>query len=137
MDTLLGIGKKSWQRYESGGQSPGLKVLAALTKQGINVNWLMEGEVAGPMLLNDAERAQRIDLLNAVDVHSEASQAQFERLRSARALVERAVAEVGLEPGSAMMGSLIMTVCLHDVSEAAVRDLVKGMMIQAALDARS
>lgn len=43
MDGLLGLGKKSWQRYESGGVQPGKAFFAALCKQGININWLLLG----------------------------------------------------------------------------------------------
>lgn len=48
MDSLLGLGSKSWQRNESGGHAPGSKVIAALVAQGFNANWLLSGE--GPML---------------------------------------------------------------------------------------
>lgn len=56
MDHMLGIGKKSWQKYESGGQAPGGKVLNALTQHGINVNWVLEGGFGGPMLLEDVDK---------------------------------------------------------------------------------
>jgi hypothetical protein len=50
MDSFLGIGKGSWQRYERG-QTPGSQVVAGLAKLGINTNWLLTGE--GPMLAAD------------------------------------------------------------------------------------
>lgn len=46
MDEALGISIKSWQRYESGGQSPGCKVLAGLAHLGFNINWILVGHGA-------------------------------------------------------------------------------------------
>lgn len=44
MDAALGIGIRSWQRYESGGQSPGYKVLAGLARLGFDINWILLGQ---------------------------------------------------------------------------------------------
>ncbi|MEE9357357.1 helix-turn-helix domain-containing protein [Candidatus Vondammii sp. HM_W22] len=49
MDGLLGIGKKSWQRYESGGHTPGSQVIAALARLDCNANWLLTG--SGAMIM--------------------------------------------------------------------------------------
>lgn len=49
MDALLRLGKGSWQRYESGGQTPGSRVVARITTLGYNANWLLTG--TGPMRL--------------------------------------------------------------------------------------
>lgn len=51
MDDWLRIGKKSWQRCESGNHSPGSKIVTALIERGISANWLLSG--VGPMLLKD------------------------------------------------------------------------------------
>lgn len=51
MDVLLGIGKKSWQRYESGGHVPGSQVIAGLVRMGFNANWVLIGE--GPMRMDE------------------------------------------------------------------------------------
>jgi hypothetical protein len=64
MDSLLNIGKKSWQRYESGGHTPGSQVVAALVEQGFNANWVLSGD--GPMLLEDAKPAPEAENLPAV-----------------------------------------------------------------------
>lgn len=71
MDDLLGIGKKSWQRYESGGQVPGGKVLRALTRQGINVSWVLEGGFGGPMLLDEGGKDKKTAFNSPPNVVSE------------------------------------------------------------------
>src|SRR5690606_22554372 len=55
MGPLLSIGTNSWPRYENGEQIPGGKVLAALAREGFNVNWVLTGE--GPMETEDHARA--------------------------------------------------------------------------------
>jgi hypothetical protein len=64
MDSLLNIGKKSWQRYESGGHTPGSQVVAALVEQGFNANWVLSGD--GTMLLEDAKPAPEAENLPGV-----------------------------------------------------------------------
>lgn len=49
MSSLLGLGKKMWQRYESGMTVPGGLVLKALIPHGININWLLLGAAGGTM----------------------------------------------------------------------------------------
>lgn len=44
MNPLLGLGKKSWQKYETAVSAPGSAVLAALSRHGINVNWVLTGQ---------------------------------------------------------------------------------------------
>ena len=50
MDAALGIGKRSWQRYESGSVSPGSQVIAGLIDLGFSANWVLRGH--GPMHVN-------------------------------------------------------------------------------------
>ena len=65
MDPLLGIGKSSWQRYESGGQTPGSQVIFALVEQGFNGNWLLTDQ--GPMLLDLSASLPRDGVQNSKD----------------------------------------------------------------------
>lgn len=51
MDALLKIGKRSWQRYESGTNTPGSQVIQSLAGKGYSAHWLLTGE--GPMLAAD------------------------------------------------------------------------------------
>lgn len=51
MDTALGIGKRSWQRYESGSVSPGSQVIAGLIDLGFSANWVLRGH--GPMHIDE------------------------------------------------------------------------------------
>mgnify|MGYP005818897457 CR=1 FL=1 len=55
MDELLGLGKQSWQKYESAGVAPGSKVIQALVEQGWNANWILTGE--GPERLGEIQSA--------------------------------------------------------------------------------
>jgi transcriptional regulator with XRE-family HTH domain len=41
---------RSWQDYEADNKVPGSKIIAGLSRLGVNANWLLTGE--GPMLLN-------------------------------------------------------------------------------------
>ncbi len=41
---LINMSYKGWQQYESGDSIPGGKVLAALSKLGFNINWILTGE---------------------------------------------------------------------------------------------
>lgn len=43
MDQVLDIGKRSWQRYESGANVPGGKVLTGLVRLGFDANWILTG----------------------------------------------------------------------------------------------
>ncbi|MEM7053338.1 MAG: LexA family transcriptional regulator [Pseudomonadota bacterium] len=51
MDAALGIGKRSWQRYESGSVSPGSQVIAGLIDLGFSANWILRGY--GPMRIKE------------------------------------------------------------------------------------
>ena len=51
MDAALGIGKRSWQRYESGSVSPGSQVIAGLIDLGFSANWVLRGQ--GPMHIRE------------------------------------------------------------------------------------
>lgn len=53
MNDLLRLGKRSWQRYESGANTPGSQVITALVEQGFNANWLLTGQ--GSMLLGEID----------------------------------------------------------------------------------
>ncbi|MCA1778340.1 MAG: helix-turn-helix domain-containing protein [Xanthomonadaceae bacterium] len=44
MDAALDIGKRSWQRYESGTNFPGGGVVAKLVEMGFNANWILTGQ---------------------------------------------------------------------------------------------
>ncbi|VAW96559.1 hypothetical protein MNBD_GAMMA20-2017 [hydrothermal vent metagenome] len=44
MDPLFGLGKRSWQRYESGKNAPGSKVIAELALKGFDANWILTGQ---------------------------------------------------------------------------------------------
>lgn len=141
---IAGVKLPTQKDYERGKSVPGGEALAGFARARINIHWLL-GDDHAPMLLETAEKALRTaDLVRAWQGDSEAQERvehlereQLSRLARARDLVEGIVSDVGFMPGSAVMGSLIMSVCLHGVKEEAVRDLVKAMMAQAALDARS
>jgi len=57
MATLLGIGYRSWQGYESGSNYPGGEVFESLARLGINTNWLLTGE--GPMRRGEGTERDR------------------------------------------------------------------------------
>ena len=44
MDPLFGLGKRSWQRYESGKNVPGSRVIAELVQRGFDANWILTGQ---------------------------------------------------------------------------------------------
>jgi len=48
MGTLLSLGKRSWQRYESGANIPGGSVIAELAARGFDANWILTGEGKAP-----------------------------------------------------------------------------------------
>lgn len=50
MSELLGIGKNTWQNYESSGQVPGSQIIERLVRLGFNANWILTG--VGNMLLD-------------------------------------------------------------------------------------
>lgn len=60
MDPFLGLGKGSWQRYESVGQKPGSQVLEALVSKGFNANWILTKE-GGMLLHGDGVKDQSPD----------------------------------------------------------------------------
>ena len=63
MDAVLGIGKRSWQRYETEGQTPGSLVVAALGDLGFSANWLLNG--LGPMHIHEGPESNRTGELDA------------------------------------------------------------------------
>ncbi len=56
MDELLGLGKRSWQKYEAEGVMPGARVVEALAREGWNANWILTGD--GPRRLHELGSAQ-------------------------------------------------------------------------------
>ena len=115
MDSFLGIGKKSWQKYESGGQAPGGKILNALTQQGIIVSWLLEGGFGGPMLLEDVDRLSRgpghaDDSTTYRGIDQDTFEAGLVRAREAAAQlqqIEQTVRDVGARFGYEMPDSAV------------------------------
>lgn len=76
---------RSWQEYESGRSFPGGKVLAHLSRLGVNVNWVLTGE--GPRLIEDlttpaAQTPQSFD---------------YELLKDVAKAVDRALDDLDLE----------------------------------------
>lgn len=89
MDHLLGLGKKSWQRNESGGHLPGSKALATLANKGFNINWLLSGE--GLMLLAPESHAAHEEMVRDVFLgNAEAGAARRHRLKHVAAIVNAA-----------------------------------------------
>ena len=44
MDQLLFLGSGTWRTYEVGNMPPPTRTLAALAREGININWLLTGQ---------------------------------------------------------------------------------------------
>jgi transcriptional regulator with XRE-family HTH domain len=101
MDDLLGIGKKSWQRCESGDHAAGSQVVAKLVQLGYDANYLLTG-------VGDLTGSSRVARARA---HTHDAIAAFERAYAAVGwdaprIVQEAVktaAYFGLEERGAVM----------------------------------
>ncbi len=104
MDPLFGLGKRSWQRYESGKNAPGSKVITELALRGFDANWILMGK--GKMRRPDAAKYARDQpagyiLRDAIDPSSDIevkNEAVFSRLRQASYTLEEMEHEAGWRP---------------------------------------
>jgi len=78
--------------------------------------------------LGDEEAQKRLD---------EAHQVSMRKLIEARDLIQKVVAECEFQPGRIMMGALLGAVRLGRMNEDGVRDVVRALMAEAALNSRS
>ncbi|WP_449246483.1 helix-turn-helix domain-containing protein [Desulfarculus baarsii] len=91
MDGFLGIGKRSWQRYENGINTPGGQVIVALVEQGFNANWLLSGK--GSMLLNADNASESADCSRSDDPDL---RSELEELKAQCAVPVVALIDVGM-----------------------------------------
>lgn len=123
---------------------PGGRALSGYAKARINVSWLL-GDESAPMLLDSVENAEKTAVYTAALLGDEEAQrlvdqshqASMEKLVVARELVEKVVAEFEFQPGRVMMGALLGAVRLGRMNEDGVRDVVRALMVEAAMKARS
>jgi transcriptional regulator with XRE-family HTH domain len=141
---ISGIPLPSHKDYEGGKRMPGGRALSGYAKARINVSWLL-GDESAPMLLDSVENAEKTAVYTAALLGDEEAQrlvdqshqASMEKLVVARELVEKVVAEFEFQPGRVMMGALLGAVRLGRMNEDGVRDVVRALMVEAAMKARS
>lgn len=136
MDELLGLGKKSWQRYESGGVAPGGPIFAALARQGINVNWLLEGEDAGPMLLNEDQRVSQEQMLRVLDGEPQAVQKRKEKFEAFASMgdqqqlsitLDAMIKDIGYTPPAVIVYALKELMYSNDLSLSGALAILRAL----------
>lgn len=140
MDPLFGLGKRSWQRYESGKNVPGSKVIAELAQRGFDANWILtgKGEMRWPgaagyvqnqppgYVLRDA-----IDPLPDIEVKNEAV---FSRLRQIGYALEEMEQEAGWKP-PVYWHELIKTLMfIHGLDELGAARLLDALQSHLNMD---
>jgi len=140
MDPLFGLGKRSWQRYESGKNVPGSKVIAELAQRGFDANWILTGK--GEMRRPDAaEYVQNqsagyvlrdaIDSLPDIEVKNEAV---FSRLRQIGYALEEMEHEAGWKP-PVYWHELIKTLMfIHGLDELGAARLLDALQSHLNVD---
>jgi transcriptional regulator with XRE-family HTH domain len=141
---VAGVKLPSLKDYERGKSIPGGEALAGFARARINVLWLL-GDESAPMLLETAEKAEKTAIYaasllgdeEAQKLVDQAHQVSMAKLVEALELVEKVVAEFEFQPGRVMMGALLGAVRLGRMNEEGVRDVVRALMVEAAMKARS
>ncbi len=140
MDPLFGLGKRSWQRYESGKNVPGSKVIAELAQRGFDANWILTGK--GEMRQSGAaEYAQNQSagyvLRDAIDPSSDIevkNEAVFSRLRQISYALEEMEREAGWKP-PVYWHELIKTLMfVHGLDESGAARLLDALQSQLKAD---
>ena len=90
MDSSLSIGKKSWQKYESG-VIPGSGVIAKLATMGFNANWILTGQ--GSPYLDAPDGAGISDAAGDYSLYKEPPSIDRDKIASLILLVEQRIAD--------------------------------------------
>jgi DNA-binding XRE family transcriptional regulator len=128
MDPLLGIGKNSWQRYESGGQLPGSQVIAKLVVRGIDANWLLTGN--GEILSKTLEST---GIGEQTTHYAEGKEAAFTRLRQVSDTLKQLEAEADWQPPLSWHELIKTLMYTHGLDAEGAARLLEA--IQSHLDA--
>jgi hypothetical protein len=116
MDTLLDIGKGSWQRYESGGQTPGGNVIGTLARRGFNTNWILTGE--GEMLLPANHAVNQL-------TDNPLANNTLKRIESATTALVRIFEEEQLEPTGRWLIYLQELMVVHELTDEGAQRLLQ------------
>ena len=140
MDPLLGLGKRSWQRYESDKNVPGSKVIAELARRGFDANWILTGQ--GEMRRPDAaeytqNQSAGYVLRDAIDPSSDIeakNEAVFPRLRQISYALEEMEHEAGWKP-PVYWHELIKTLMfVHGLDESGAARLLDALQSHLKAD---
>ena len=140
MDPLFGLGKRSWQRYESGKNAPGSKVIAELVRKGFDANWILTGQggmrrpgAAGYTQNQPASYVLRdeIDPSSGIEAKNEAA---FIRLKQTSHALEEMEREASWKP-PVYWHELIKTLMfVHGLDEPGAARLLDALKSQLKAD---
>ncbi len=140
MDPLFGLGKRSWQRYESGKNVPGSGVIAELVRRGFDANWILTGQ-AEMRRPDVAEYARNSPLGQVLRGETESSpgtgaknEAVFSRLKQTSHALEEMEREAGWQP-PVYWHELIKTLMfVHGLDESGAARLLDALQSHLQAD---
>lgn len=131
----FGVGRNTWNRYESLDREPKPPVLALLARSGLNLTWLLEGENAGPMLLegSDVREHQADYALNlsgdpdAQDRIQQRSKATLEQIRKYADELESIFSELNYHPSDSWMATFQELMFVHHVRPTTIKRIIETL----------
>ncbi len=133
MDPLFGLGKRSWQRYESGKNVPGSGVIAELVRRGFDANWILTGQaemqrpdVAGYTQNPPVGQILRADIDSSPDIGVK-NEAVFSRLKQTSRALEEMEHEAGWQPPLYWHELIKTLMFVHGLDEAGAARLLDAL----------
>ncbi len=142
MDPLFGLGKRSWQRYESGKNAPGSRVIGELVRRGFDANWILTGQAemrqpgAAEYTRNPpADYALRDAVDPSPGIEAKKNEAVFSRLKQTSHALEEMEHEAGWQP-PVYWHELIKTLMfVHGLDESGAARLLDALQSHLKADA--
>jgi transcriptional regulator with XRE-family HTH domain len=138
-----GIPLSTLKKYEGDQRVPGGEALAGFARAGINVNWLLQGDVGGPATLEGRIRETHADYIAGVAGDEEAagrsrqrSKEAFQRAESALRTIASAAEAAEYVPSPRWIVVLSELIVCYQVDEYGIRNVLDALALEARIKQR-
>jgi transcriptional regulator with XRE-family HTH domain len=132
----FGVGRTTWIRYETKNREPKPAILSVLAQHGLNVAWLLNGDDAGPMVLEGNRRERHADLVGsligepgAVYRYESHAEKVNKGLRDVEEMFDNATDAVGFRPSALVSEGIKQAMIFHGLDLDGAKVLLRFLKI--------